>query len=51
MAKKNEFWGRFGSGCGRKFSVKKHMREHPEYKHWQPFTEDFKGEKWIKIAA
>ena len=50
MAEKCEFWGRFGSGCGRKFSVKTHIREHPEYKHWHNVLEDFKSEKWIKIS-
>jgi hypothetical protein len=51
LAKNMMFWGRFGSGCGRKFSVKKHMREHPEWKRWAPYLNNYNGEKWIKIAA
>lgn len=51
MAKNNSFWGRFGSGCGRVFSVKKYIREHPEYKEWEDKIEDFKNEKWIKITV
>jgi hypothetical protein len=51
MAKDMAFWGRFGSGCGRKFSVKKHIRDHPEWKRWASVVEDFKGENWIKIAV
>ena len=50
MARNNSFWGRFGSGCGRKFSIKKHISMHPEYRHWGKVTEDFTGEKWIKIS-
>lgn len=50
MAKNMMFLGRFGSGCGRKFSVKKHVKEHPEWKHWGAHLNDFKGENWIKIA-
>lgn len=49
MAKKNSFMGRFGSGCGRVFSIKRHIREHPEYKEWEGKIEDFKNEKWVKI--
>ena len=49
MAKNNSFMGRFGSGCGRVFSIKKHIRQHPEYKDWEGKIEDFKNEKWIKI--
>jgi hypothetical protein len=51
MARNNTFWGRFGSSCGRKFSIKKYVREHPEYKSWAPILNDFKGENWIKIIA
>jgi hypothetical protein len=50
LARNNSFWGRFGSGCGRKFSAKSHIKEHPEFKDWKNVLEDFKGEKWIKIA-
>ena len=49
MAKNNSFMGIFGSGCGRAFSIKKHIREHPEYKNWEGKIEDLKSEKWIKI--
>jgi hypothetical protein len=50
MARQNTFWARFGSSCGRKFSVKKYVKEHPEYKAWTQVLNDFKGENWIKIT-
>jgi len=46
MASKMEFYGIFGSACGRKFNAKVHIKEHPEYKHWAPFLKDFKKHKW-----
>lgn len=51
MAEKMSFWGRFGSACGREFSAKKHIKEHPEFKKWEGVLEDFKREKWVKIET
>jgi hypothetical protein len=50
MAKNLEFIGRFGSACGRKFSIKQHIKKHPQYKSWEPYVEDFKRYPWTKIT-
>jgi hypothetical protein len=49
MAKKMMFHGRFGSSCGRAFSIKQHVRDHPEMKKWKPHVEDFVKYNWIPI--
>ena len=49
MAAKMEFYGIFGSACGRKFNAKEHIRNHPKYKHWAPYLKDFKKYKWTKL--
>ena len=46
MASKMIFLGRFGSSCGRKFDIKKHVNKHPEFKHWEEVVEDFKSYDW-----
>lgn len=43
MAKKLEFWGRWGSSCGRVFNVTRKYRK----KH--PYVPTFKNEPWIVI--
>ena len=48
-AAKMEFYGIFGSACGRKFNAKEHIRNHPKYKHWAPYLNDFKNYKWTKL--
>jgi hypothetical protein len=50
MAANLEFMGRFGSACGRTFSIKQHIKRHPEYKTWEPYVRNFKKEKWMKIS-
>lgn len=49
MAKHLAFIGRWGSACGREFSVKKYLKEHPEFKKWQPFLTDFPRRAWHPI--
>ena len=49
MASKMEFYGIFGSACGRKFNAKEHIKEHPEYKHWAPYLKDFPKYKWTRL--
>lgn len=46
MAQNMTFHGRFGSGCGRKFNVKKHLKLHPDYKHWGSVVQDFIPYDW-----
>ena len=49
MAKELSFVGRFGSSCGRRFSIKEHVKKHPEHKEWAKYVEDFPHYKWTKI--
>jgi hypothetical protein len=51
MAKALMFQGRFGSACGRKFSIKKHIELHPEYKKWKPYVNDIPSWDWVKIQS
>lgn len=46
LARKLQFFGRFGSACGRKFSIKKHVKKYPQYKSWEPYVNDFKSYPW-----
>lgn len=49
MAKKLTFQGRFGSACGRKFSIKQHIQDHPEMNKWRPYVKDFVQYHWINL--
>jgi hypothetical protein len=51
MAKKLEFWGRFGSACGREFLVKPFIKQHPEYKEWSNYLVDFPTTEWTRIQS
>ena len=44
MARKMEFWSRFGSSCGRTYKT---ANLAPKYKHWKPMLDDFKRTEWI----
>ena len=50
MARDLEFIGRFGSACGRIFSIKQHIKKHPKYKSWEKYVKDFKRHPWTKIS-
>lgn len=50
MAKQLGFFGRFGSGCGRIFSVDEFVKKHPQHSDWKKVLNDFKNEKWVKIG-
>lgn len=43
------FYGRFGSSCGRAFSAKRHLKKHPEYKHYEGYIVDFPSYKWTTL--
>ena len=49
LAKNLSFMGRFGSSCGRRFSIKKYIENHPEHKEWEKYLDDFPHFKWVKI--
>ena len=51
MAKSLKFYGRFGSACGRVFSIKKHIDTHPEYKKWEKYVNDIPSWNWVKIQS
>jgi hypothetical protein len=49
LARKLKFFGRFGSACGRKFSIKKHVKKYPKYKSWEPYVSDFTSYPWTLL--
>ena len=49
MANKMEFYGRFGSSCGRTFNVKTHLQQHPQHKKWAPYLKDIPKYKWVRL--
>lgn len=49
LAKKLNFYGRFGSCCGRKLIIKDYIKKNPQYEKWGKILEDFKSFKWIKL--
>ena len=51
MAKSLSFIARFGSACGRKFSVDEHINKHTEYKKWHNVIDDFPFYSWTEINA
>ena len=51
MAKAMTFRGRWGSSCGMAFSVKDHLRAHPEYKSWKPYLVDLPSQPWSTIRG
>lgn len=51
MAKKMEFYARWGSSCGkRNFSVKKYIKTHPRYKKHESLLIDLPNQPWTKIT-
>lgn len=49
MARKMEFMARWGSSCGRTWSVKRHVRSHPQYRKTAHLLEDFKRNSWLHV--
>jgi len=49
MAKHLVFQGRFGSGCGRTFTIEDHLKKYPEYEEWRTVVEDIPLYKWTTI--
>jgi len=50
MAKKLMFQGRFGSACGRTFSMKEFLKKRPEFTHWESVTADFPKYDWVSVS-
>ena len=49
LAKTLNFHGRFGSSCGRAFSITSYVKKHPEHKKWLPVLDDYKPYGWVKL--
>lgn len=51
MAKNMEFYGRFGSGCGRTFNISEFIKKHPKYKKWSPYVKNIPRYDWTTITG
>jgi len=49
LAKTLNFSGRFGSSCGRTFSVKSYVKKHPIHKKWLDVLNDYKPYGWVTL--
>jgi hypothetical protein len=49
MAQRGEFVGIWGSACGRLFDTKAFLRDHPEYKEYEPFLASFPKRGWVSL--
>ncbi len=49
LAKTMNFHGRFGSSCGRQFSVSSYVKKHPQHKKWLNMLDDYKSYGWVKL--
>ena len=48
-AKRMSFLAHWGPPCGTPFSVREHMKKHPEWKDWAEYLVDFPRRGWVKI--
>jgi hypothetical protein len=46
-AKKMSFLAHWGAPCGTPFSVKEHMKKHPQWKDWAEYLVDFPRRGWV----
>jgi len=51
MSKKMNFLGRFGSACGRRFSIDDHIKKHPEYEKYRGYVQDFVSRPWTSLRS
>jgi hypothetical protein len=50
LAKTQNFYGIFGSSCGKRFfDIKKYVKEHPQHKQWKTVLEDMPIYKWTYL--
>lgn len=49
LAKTMNFHGRFGSSCGRQFSVSSYVKKYPQHKKWLDVLNDYKSYGWTKL--
>jgi len=50
LAKKQQFYGRWGSSCGIPFNAKNFLKRTPKYKKWKDFLPDFPKQPYVKIS-
>jgi len=50
LAKKQTFYGRWGSSCTMPFKGTKFLKTHPDYNHWKDFLPDFPKQPWVRIS-
>jgi hypothetical protein len=43
------FLAHWGPPCGTPFSVKEHMKKHPEWKDWEEYLADFPRRGWVEV--
>ena len=43
------FLAHWGPPCGTPFSVREHMKKHPEWKDWAEYLEDFPRRGWVEV--
>jgi len=46
MAKKWQFWARWGRPCGMRFKADEFVAEHPQYEAFRPYLPDFPTQPW-----
>jgi hypothetical protein len=49
LASKFNFHGRFGSSCGRQFSIKSYAKKYPRHKKWLDVLDDFPSYGWVNL--
>jgi hypothetical protein len=49
LARKMQFWGIFGSSCGKAFSVKNYIDKNPMNREWKPYLANYAKGKWVLI--
>lgn len=48
LAKRMSFLAHWGPPCGTPFSVREHMKKHPEWKDWAEYLVDFPRRGWVE---
>ena len=48
LIRRMSFLAHWGAPCGTPFSVKEHMKKHPQWKDWAEYLVDFPRRGWVK---
>jgi hypothetical protein len=48
LIRQMSFLAHWGPPCGTPFSVKEHMKKHPEWKDWEEYLADFPRRGWVE---